>query len=178
MDCKKALQKNNSDLEKAIYYLRQEGKIKAAKKASREAKEGVVYSYIHPGDKIGVLVEVNCETDFVARTDEFKNLVKEIAMQITATDPRWLSKEDVSQEDLDREKDIMKAQLKEQNKPESIMEKIIDGKLSKFYSENCLIEQPYIRDDKKFIKELLEEAIGKMGENIRVSRFVRYELGR
>ncbi len=178
MDCKTALQENNNDLDKAVDFLRQKGKAKAAKKASREAKEGVVYSYIHPGDRIGVLLEMNCETDFVARTDDFKSLVKEIAMQIAAADPHWLSKEEVTEEALEREKIIIKEQLKEQGKPENMIEKIVEGKLSKFYSENCLIEQAYIRDDKKSISELIENTVAKLGENIQVSRFVRFEVGK
>lgn len=178
MDCKKALQENDFDIDKAVDYLRQKGKAKAAKKALREAKEGIVYSYIHPGDKIGVLVEVNCETDFVARTEDFKALVKEIAMQIAAADPMWLKREDVPVDDLEREKNIIRKQLQEQGKPENIIDKILVGKLNKFYSENCLIEQSYIRDEKKVVKEIIEGAVAKLGENIQVSRFVRFEVGK
>lgn len=178
MDCKEALQKNNSDIEKAVDYLRQKGKAAAAKKASRDASEGIVYSYIHPGDRIGVLVEVNCETDFVARTDEFKALVKEIAMQIAAADPRWIKREEVKEEDLAREREIIIKQMEEQGKPQNVIEKAVEGKLSKFYSQYCLMEQAYIRDDKKSIKSIVDEAVGKTGENIQIARFARYELGR
>ena len=175
MDCKEALKKSD-DIDKAVDYLREKGKANAAKKSLREASEGVVYSYIHPGDKIGVLVEVNCETDFVARTDEFKNLVKEIAMQIAAISPLYVKRENVADEDIEREKNIITTQLKEQGKPENIYDKIITGKLNKFYSEVCLMEQNYIRDDKKTIKDLIEEAVAKLGENIQIARFVRYEI--
>ncbi len=178
MDCKGALKKNNYDIEKSVDYLREKGKAEAAKKADRDADEGIVYSYIHPGNKIGVLVEVNCETDFVAKTDDFKNLVKEIAMQIAAADPRWVSREEVSQEDIEREKNVITKQLKEQNKPVNIIEKIIEGKLGKFYSQRCLLEQPYIREEKKTVKDIIQDSISKLGENIQVSRFCRFEIGK
>jgi len=178
MDCKKALQESDNDIDKAVDYLRQQGKSKAAKRAARDASEGVVYSYIHPGDKIGVLVEINCETDFVARTDDFKGLVKEVAMQIAAADPRWLSRDEVTDDDLEREKSVIKTQLEDEGKPENIIDKIIEGKLGKFYSENCLIDQPYIRDDKKSVSDLVQDTIAKVGENIQISRFVRYEVGK
>ncbi|MFH1415142.1 MAG: translation elongation factor Ts [Elusimicrobiota bacterium] len=178
MDCKTALKESEGNIDKAVDYLRQKGKAKAAKKASRQANEGVVFSYIHPGDKIGVLLEMNCETDFVARTDDFKSLVKEVAMQIAAADPRWLKREEVGEDDLDREKNIIKTQLEEQGKPTDMINKIVEGKIGKFYSENCLIEQAYIRDDKRTIKELIDDTVAKLGENIQVSRFVRYEVGK
>ncbi len=178
MDCKEALSKNDDNIDKAVDYLREKGKAKAVKKAFREVKEGVVYSYIHPGDRLGVLLEMNCETDFVARTSDFKGLVKEIAMQIAAADPRWLMRQDVTQDDLEREKGVIEKQLVEQGKPENIIDKIVEGKLSKFYSDNCLIEQAYIRDDKKSVKDVIDDTIAKLGENIQVARFVRFEVGR
>jgi len=177
MDCKNALKENDNDIEKAVDFLREKGKIKAAKKAGREAKEGIIYSYIHPGDKLGVMVELNCETDFVARTDEFKNLAKEIAMQIAAADPICIRREDVSEEIIEKEKDIIRKQLIEQGKPENIIDKIMEGKLSKFYSERCLVEQVYIRDDQKKVQDIIDNAVSKIGENIKVSRFVRLVVG-
>ena len=177
MDCKKALQENNSDISKAVDYLREKGKAIAAKKSARIAKEGIIYSYIHPGDKIGVLLEINCETDFVARTDEFRNMTKEIAMQVAAVDPSWVKREDITKEALDREKSIIRKQLEEMGKPANMVDKILEGKLEKFYADNCLIEQPYIRDDKKKIKDLIEETVAKLGENVQVARFIRYEVG-
>ena len=178
MDCKRALQENNYDIDAAIDHLREKGKARAAKKAGREAKEGLVYSYIHPGERLGVLLEINCETDFVARTEEFQNLVSETAMQIAATDPRWIKPDDVAQDDIDREKEIFRKQLEEEGKAGEIVEKIITGKMKKFYSENCLLEQPYIRDDKKAVKDLVQEVIAKLGENIQISRFCRFEIGK
>jgi elongation factor Ts len=177
MDCKKALQESSGDLDKAVDYLREKGKAKAAKKASRGAGEGIIYSYIHAGDKLGVLVELNCETDFVARTDEFRTLAKEIAMQVAAADPKCVRREDVSGDVLEREKEIIRKQLLEEGKPEKIIDKIVDGKLNKFYQENCLLEQAYIRDDKKNVKEVIEEGVAKLGENIQVSRFCRLQVG-
>ncbi|MFW6134912.1 MAG: translation elongation factor Ts [Elusimicrobiota bacterium] len=177
MDCKQALQESEFNIDTAIDYLREKGKAEAAKKSAREAKEGIVYSYIHPGNKLGVLVEVNCETDFVARNDEFGDLVKEIAMQIAASDPKWITREDVDEDEIEREKQIIKKQLTEQGKPEHIMDKIIEGKLNKFYSQNCLVEQPYIRDDKKSVDDLIKDAVAKIGENIVISRFARFKVG-
>ncbi|MDA3792273.1 MAG: translation elongation factor Ts [Elusimicrobia bacterium] len=176
MDCKTALKKNDFDLDKAIDYLREKGKAEAAKRSDRDAREGIVYSYIHPGSKVGTLLELNCETDFVARTDEFEELAKEISMHIAALDPRWLSEEEVSREDMDREKDIIINQLKEQGKPENIITKIVEGKMNKFYSQNCLLKQPYIRDDKKTIEEIVHEVIAKIGENIQIGRFARFSI--
>ena len=178
MDCKEALKKSEFDIDKAVDYLREKGKAKAAKRASREASEGIIYSYIHPGSRVGVMVELNCETDFVARTDDFKNIAKELAMQIAASDPRWLKKEEVSEEDKQREKEIIKKQLQDQGKPEDIIDRIIEGKINKFYSQYCLLEMPYIRDDKKKVKEIITEAIGKIGEKIELSRFARFEIGK
>ncbi len=177
MDCKEALTETGGDFEKAVEYLRKKGIAKAAKKAGRETKEGVIYAYIHPGDQLGVLLEVNCETDFVARTDEFKALVKEIAMHIAAAAPRWVRPEDVPADVLDKEREIYRDQMKDQKKPPEVIEKIVEGKLKKFTQENCLLEQPYARDTSKTIRQLLEEAVAKLGENIQVARFTRYVLG-
>ncbi len=177
MDCKEALAESDNDIDKAVEILREKGKAEAAKKADRDASEGIVYSYIHPGSKVGVLLELNCETDFVARTDEFKDFAKEIAMQIAAASPGWVRREDVPEEEIEKEKKIMTKQLKEAGKPEHILGKIIEGKLNKFYSQNCLLEQAYIRDDSKTIKEVLQEAIAKLGENIQINRFSRFAIG-
>ena len=177
MDCKEALTETGGDFEKAVEYLRKKGIAKAAKKAGRETKEGVIYAYIHPGSQLGVLLEVNCETDFVARTEEFQALVKEIAMHIAAAAPRWVRPEDVPAEILEKEREIYREQMKDQKKPPEVIEKIVEGKLKKFTQENCLLEQPYARDTTKTIRQLLEEAIAKLGENIQVARFTRYALG-
>jgi elongation factor Ts len=177
MDCKRALVACNGDIEKAIDELRTKGLAKAAKKAGRIASEGVVTSYIHMGGKIGVLVEVNCETDFVAKTAEFKQLAYDIAMQIAASNPGYVSRDEVPEEVLNREKEILKAQAREEGKPEQIIEKMVVGRLEKFYKEHCLLEQPYIKDPDKTVQELVHENIAKMGENISVRRFVRYQLG-
>jgi elongation factor Ts len=178
MDAKRALLEANGDMEKAIVILREKGVVKAAKKASRIAKEGVIESYIHTGSKLGVLLELNCETDFVARTDEFKNLAKELCLQIAGMNPLYISKEDVPQEVIEREKSIYKAQLeKEGNKPPHVIEKIINGKIEKFYEEVCLLEQPFVRNPEIKVKDLITEAISKLGENIVVRRFTRYVVG-
>jgi elongation factor Ts len=176
MDCKKALSDSGGDMEKAIDMLRQKGLATAAKKSSRAASEGVIGSYIHM-DKLGVLVEVNCETDFVARTDDFKELVKDIAMHIAAANPLYLSREDVHQEILEREKDIYRAQVA--NKPPQVVDKIVEGKLEKFFADTCLLEQIFIKDpeQKLKIKDLITEKIAKLGENIIVRRFARFQLG-
>lgn len=177
MDCKKALQACDGDIEKAIDELRTKGLAKAAKKAGRVASEGVVISYIHGGGRIGVLVEVNCETDFVGKTDEFKELAKDIAMQIAASNPMYIRREEVSEEMLERERDVLRAQALEEGKPEKIIEKMVEGRLEKYYKENCLLEQPFIKDPDKTVEQLIHEAIAKIGENIAVRRFARYELG-
>jgi len=177
MDCKEALTKAEGDIEKAISYLREKGKAKAAQKAGRATKDGMVGAYIHPGSKLGVLLEVNCETDFVARTGEFKTLVKELAMQIAASNPLVLKREDLPQETVDKEKEIYRNQALNEGKKEEIVEKIVNGKIEKFYREVCLLEQPYIKDEDKKIQDLLDEFIAKLGENISISRFVRYRLG-
>jgi len=177
MDCKKALQESNGDLEKAIEYLRKKGIASAQKRSGREAKEGIIDAYIHPGNRIGVLVEVNCETDFVANTDDFRQFVKNVAMQIAAANPLVVSREELSPEVIEKEKEIYREQVKASGKPEHIIEKIVNGKLEKYYQEVCLLEQGYIRDPEKTVKGLLTEIIAKIGENIVIRRFVRYQLG-
>ncbi|NQT95696.1 MAG: translation elongation factor Ts [Candidatus Omnitrophica bacterium] len=175
MDCKTALSEAKGNIDKAVEILRKKGVSLATKKSSRAAKEGIVASYIHMNGKIGVLVEVNCETDFVARNEEFKVFVKDLTMQIAAADPTYTNKEDVPEEALKKEKDIIKEQSKD--KPKAALEKIIEGKLNSFYQESCLMEQPFIKDPKVFIKDLLTSVIAKTGENIVVKRFTRYQLG-
>ncbi|QGQ96260.1 translation elongation factor Ts [Paenibacillus psychroresistens] len=177
LDCKKALDEVNGDIEKALDLLREKGLSAAANKAGRIATEGAVGSYIHAGGRIGVLVEVNCETDFVANTDEFKAFVKDIAMQISASNPRYVRREEVPQEDLDKEREILRAQALNEGKPEKIVEKMVDGRISKYYEEFCLMEQSFIKDPDKTIASLLNEKIGKIGENITIRRFQRFELG-
>ena len=177
MDCKAALKEADGDMEKAIEILKKKGIAKAAKKASRVASDGLIGSYIHHGGKIGVLVEINCETDFVAKTDDFKNLVNEIAMQIAASNPLYVKREDIPEEVLNKEKEVYRAQALESGKPEKIVDRIVEGKMEKYFKEVCLLEQPYIRDDEKTVKDLINETIAKVGENIVVRRFVRYVLG-
>jgi len=177
IDCKKALEETKGNIDKAIEILRVKGLAKVSKKTGRETPEGVITSYIHGGGKIGVMVEINCETDFVARNDEFQNFSKEVSMQIAAASPSYISPEDVPEEVLTKEKEIMKAQVIESGKPENIADKIVEGKISKYYEDNCLVNQVYIRDSKKKISDLLNELIAKVGENIRIRRFVRYQLG-
>ncbi|MBU1853024.1 MAG: translation elongation factor Ts [Candidatus Omnitrophica bacterium] len=175
MDCKKALIESNGDLKTATEILKKRGQIVALKKAGRSAKEGVVGSYIHSNSKIGVLLEVNCETDFVARNEEFRKFVKDVCMQIAASSPAYVSREEVPKSIAEREKEILKEQVK--GKPEKVMEKIVEGKLEKFYSEVCLMDQPFIKDDKIAIKDYLATLIGKIGEKIIVRRFVRFRVG-
>jgi len=177
MDCKKALIATNGDMEKAIDELRAKGLAKAAKKAGRIASEGLVVSYIHLGGKIGVLVEVNCETDFVAKTDEFKQLAHDISMQIAASNPEFISRDQVTADVIAKEKEILKAQAIEEGKPEKIIDKIIEGRIEKFYKEKCLLEQPFIKDMDKTVQELIHEYIARLGENITVRRFARFEVG-
>ena len=177
MQCKKALTETEGDLEKAVKLLREQGLKAASKKAARTTSEGLVTSYIHFGGKIGVLVEVNCETDFVARTDEFQQLTKDIAMHVAALNPKYLKREDVPAEVTKEELDIYKAQMKDMNKPEHILEKIATGKLEKFYKGVCLLEQSFVKDESLSIQDLLTNAIAKIGENIKINRFIRYELG-
>ncbi|MDR2773032.1 MAG: translation elongation factor Ts [Elusimicrobiota bacterium] len=178
-DCKKALTETKNDIEKAIQWLRETGMANAVKRAGRSAKQGLVHSYIHGNGTLGVLVEVNCETDFVAKTDDFKNLVKEISMQIAASSPLFVTRDQVTEAVIKTEKEIYKAQLKEEGKPEKVWDKIIEGKIEKFYSQISLYDQIYIRDEagKQTIKNLIDEAIGKIGENIVVKRFARFKLG-
>jgi len=176
MECKKALTESNGDFEKAVDLLRQKGLASAVKKAGRTASEGLIESYIHMG-KLGTMIEVNCETDFVARTDDFRELAKDIAMHIAAANPRYLSREDVPQEVLEREKEIYRAQVA--GKPAQVVEKIIEGKLEKFFSDTCLVDQIFIKDpdQKKKVKDLVTEKIAKLGENIIIRRFARFQLG-
>lgn len=177
MECKQALQESKGDIDKAIVILRKKGYARAQSKMSRETAEGIISSYIHLNGKIGVLLEVNCESDFVARNDEFKELVKNIAIHIAASNPRYVSSEEISPEILEQEKDIIEEQFKDSKKPPEIIEKIIQGKLGKFYEEVCLLDQPYIKDDKVSVKQFVASYIAKFGENIQISRFARYELG-
>lgn len=178
MDCKKALISANGDVEKAVEILRKEGIAVAEKKGARLARDGRIESYIHPGNKLGVMVEINCETDFVARTDEFKTLTKEIAMHIAASNPRYISIADIPEDVLESEKDIYATQAQNEGKPPQVIEKIVQGKLEKFYQEVCLLEQPWIRDPEKKIKDIINDAIARLGENILIRRFVRFELGK
>lgn len=177
MDCKKALQESDGDLDKAVEYLRKKGIAAAAKKSSRTASDGVVGSYIHAGGKIGVLVEVNCETDFVAKTDDFSEFVKDISMHIAASNPLYIKREDIPDEVIEKEREIYKAQAIESGKPEKIADKIVDGKVEKYFKDVCLLEQAYVKDTDKTIQELVVEKIAKLGENISIRRFVRYHLG-
>ena len=177
MDCKQALTEAKGDLEQAVVVLRKRGVSVAAKKATRVTSEGSVTSYIHAGGKIGVLVEVNCESDFVARTDDFKELVHDIAMHIAASDPKFIRKEDVTPQAYEREKDIYRTQAAATGKPPQVVEKIVEGKMSKFYEEVCLYEQPFIKDQTISISQLIATKIGKLGENIAVRRFARFKVG-
>jgi len=177
MDCKKALIECDGDIEKAIEYLRKKGIATAQKRGAREAKEGQIHAYIHPGGKIGVLVEVNCETDFTARTEDFKNFVKDIAMQIAAQNPIAIRREDIPSEVIEKEKEIYASQAREEGKPENVIEKIVEGRLKKFFTEACLLEQPFIKNTDITVQDLLNELIAKTGENIIIRRFVRYQLG-
>ena len=177
MDCKSALTETDGDIDKAVELLRKMGIASAEKRAGRETDEGLVEAYIHAGSQLGVLVEINCETDFVANTDEFKNFARDIAMQVAATGPRVVSREDFPQGEIDKELEIYKTQANNEGKPENIIKRFVQGKLEKFYQENALMEQSYIKDPSKNIKELLAEVITKTGENINIRKFVRYQLG-
>lgn len=177
MDCKKALAETNGDIDKAVEYLREKGIAAAAKKASRVAAEGLVHSYIHMGGRIGVLLEVNCETDFVAKTDEFKELVNDIALHIAAMRPEYLERDEVSADVIQKEKEILTAQALNEGKPANIVEKMVQGRLEKFFAEKVLLEQVFVKDDSKTIQQLVTEKVAKIGENIKIRRFVRYELG-
>lgn len=176
MDCKNALMECAGDIDKAIDSLRRKGLAKAAKKAGRVAAEGLIGSYIHPGSRIGVLVEVNCETDFVARTDDFQNLAKEISMHIAAMNPVYIGRGDVPEEVIEREKEIFRAEAMASGKPEKVVEKIVEGRMEKFFAENCLLEQAYIRDPEITVQNLISGTVAKLGENINVRRFTRYQL--
>ncbi|WP_337098885.1 translation elongation factor Ts [Paenibacillus sp. YIM B09110] len=177
LDCKKALDETNNDIDKAIALLREKGLSAAANKAGRIATEGVVESYIHAGGRIGVIVEVNCETDFVAKTDQFREFARDIAMQIAAANPKFVRREEVPGDELEKEREILKAQALNEGKPEKIVEKMVEGRISKYYEEYCLLEQSFIKDPDKTISTLLNEKISKIGENISIRRFVRFELG-
>lgn len=177
MDCRTALQEAKGNIEGAIDYLRRKGLATAAKKAGRIATDGLVSSYIHAGGKIGVLVEINCETDFVARTEDFQTFVKNIAMQIAAANPQYIRREEVPAEVLEKERQIYRTQAMDSGKPEKVIDKIVDGKLERFYSEVCLLEQTYIKDSEQTVREVLEAMIAKIGENISIRRFARFQLG-
>lgn len=177
LDCKKALEISGGDLEKAKAHLREKGLAAAAKRADREAEEGLIEAYVHTGSRIGALIELNCETDFVARTEGFKELAHDLAMQVVAAKPLYLAPEDIPADVLEAEKDIYRTQARELGKPERIIEKIVEGKLQKYYQEVCLMKQPFIKDDELTVQDVLTQAIAKTGENIAVRRFARFELG-
>ena len=177
MDCKKALAESEGNIDQAVEWLRKRGIARAAKFAEKKATEGLIHAYIHPGSRIGVIIEVNCETDFVARTDDFKNLVNDIALQIVATRPLGLAREDIPQEVVDKEKEIYRSMALAEGKPEKVLDKIVEGRLVKFYEDACLMEQIFVKDQEKRIGDLVKELSGKTGENIVVRRFVRFQLG-
>lgn len=177
LDCQKALKESHNDLAGAIDYLRKKGISKAAAKSERQANQGIIESYIHLGGKIGVLLELNCETDFVARTDEFKKLARDIAMHIAAMSPLCVERENLDQKLIEKEKEIYKEQLHQEKKPANMLDKIAEGKIEKYYAQVCLLEQPFVKDQSKTIKEIITEAIAKIGENIQVKRFVRFMIG-
>jgi len=177
MDCKKALAETNGDVEKAIEYLRKKGISSAEKKSGRETKQGSIISYIHGGGRIGVLLEINCETDFVARNESFQNFARDVAMHVAASNPRYLNREAVPGDVIEKEKAIHRDQMKDQKKPENIIEKIIEGKINRFFEENCLLEQAFVKNPDVTVGDYLKETIGKIGENIVVTRYIRFELG-
>jgi elongation factor Ts len=177
MDCKRALEEAGGDIETAATLLRKQGMARADARMTRAATEGSVASYIHAGGKIGVLVELNCETDFVARTDEFHTLARNLAMHIAAEHPRFLRREDVPEEVLEKEKEVYRALAVQEGRPEKVLDRIVEGRLKKFYSETCLVDQPYVRDDQKTVGEVIREAAAQLGENVVLRRFVRYQLG-
>lgn len=177
MDCKRALQESNGDIEKAVDYLRKAGIAKADKKVGRQASEGTVTAYIHPGSKLGVLLEVNCETDFVAKTDEFQQFIKDVAMHIAAVNPQVIRREQLPKEAVEREKSILVEQVRESGKPEHILDKIVSGRLEKFYAENVLLEQGFVKDPQRTIEDYLKETVATLGENIIIARFIRFQLG-
>lgn len=178
MDCKKALTETEGDFEKAVDFLRKKGLSQAAKKAGRDTSEGLVYAYIHPGNTVGVLIEVNCETDFVARTEAFQAFVHDLAMHVAAAQPRWVSSEESSADEIEHEKKIYMDQMRESGKPEAILEKIVEGKIKKFFQESCLLEQPFVKDTDKTIQDLLTAKIAELGENMKIARFARFQLGK
>ncbi len=177
MDCKAALAETGGDIEKAIEWLRKKGAATAAKKAGRRTNEGIIEAYIHPGSRLGVLLELNCETDFVAKTADFKALAKDLAMQVAATTPRTLTREEIDAATVEREMEIYRSQARNEKKPENVIDRIAQGKLEKFYQENCLIEQSFIKDPNRTVKQLITDVIAKLGENISIRRFVRFQLG-
>ena len=177
LNCKKALEASNGDLDKAVEYLREKGLAAAAKRADRAASDGVIGVYVHHGSRIAAMVELNCETDFVARTKEFQALAHDLAMQVAATQPQYLTRENVPPEVIETEKQIYRAQMANQNKPEHILDRIIEGKLEKLYQGDCLLEQPFIKDEDLTVDDLIKNAIARIGENIVLRRFVRYEIG-
>lgn len=177
MDCKKALQETNGDIEKAVEFLRKKGAAIAAKRSGYSTAEGLVHAYIHPGSKIGVMVELNCETDFVARTDDMKNFAQDLCLHITAMKPLYLDSDAVDQKFLEHEKDVFREQLKESGKPDKIIDKIVEGKVNKLYSEVCLLKQPFVKNDQLTVQDVLKELIAKLGENIKIKRFARFEIG-
>jgi len=177
VDCQKALTESGGDVERAITFLREKGLAAAAKRAGRSVAQGVVGSYIHGGGKIGVLLEVNCETDFVARTEEFQKLVKDVAMQIAAANPRYVRRDEVSEAERAREREIYRVQTEQSGKPAAVIDRIVDGKMEKFFSDICLMEQPFIREPGKTIEQLLKEVVARTGENVVIRRFVRFQIG-
>lgn len=177
MDCKKALMECGGEFDKAVKFLREKGIADASKRSARTTKEGLIFSYIHPGNRIGVLVEVNCETDFVARNDDFQAFVKDIAMHIAASSPRFINREQVPSTALDEERELLRNQARESGKPEAVLDKIVEGRIDKFYSQICLLEQPFIKDMNVTVEDHLKELIGKIGENIQIRRFARFQLG-
>ena len=177
LDCQKALQETGDDIDKAIDYLRQKGLAAAQKKSGRETNQGLIHAYIHMGGKIGVLIEVNCETDFVARNDEFKAFVNDLALQVAAAKPSYVKRDDIPKDVVDKERAIYEGQAKEMGKPPAAWPKIVDGKLEKFYQESCLMEQAFIKDPAVMVKDLLAQKIAKIGENMNIRRFTRYQLG-
>jgi len=177
MDCKKALTETDGDMDKAIEFLRKKGLAAAAKKAGRAATEGLVLSYIHPNNRVGVLLEVNCETDFVAATEDFKSFCADVAMQIAAMSPQVVSREEADTSQVENERRILREKALAEGKPEKIVDKIVDGQINKYYSDICLLEQKFVKDDKKSIEQLLQEMVARIGENVKIRRFARYELG-
>ena len=177
MDCKRALQEAGGDEEKAVIILREKGLAAASRRAGREATEGIIDSYIHLGGKIGVLVEVNCETDFVARNDEFREFVRNICLQVAASNPLYVSKDDVPPSEVDREREILRGQALREGKPEKVIDRIVEGRIGKYYQENCLLEQPYVREPEQTVSDLLSDLIARIGENIVIRRFARFAVG-